>query len=836
MTTVPSREHLAAAPRRTPAATTPDGPKLEGRVRTDGKQFAVNGSRFPFRGVTYGTFKARSDGALLPPPDIVRSDLAAMTDAGFTVVRTYTAPTDDLLDAAGASGLRVMAGCYWSDWRYLVGSSRRQERRMVREACAEVRRQARRLRDDDRVAALVLGNEVPADAIRWVGSARVAAALSALAQEVRTEDPDLLVTYATYPTSEYLPLDDLDFLTVNVYLEDRAPFRRYLNRLHTLAGDRPLVLGEVGFSGDGSPRGERRHAEALDWMLEVATERGAAGTCVFSWTDDWWVGGREVTGWHFGLTDRDRSPRPALAVAQKWNGLTVADLAVDWPRITVVVCAYNAADTLDECLRHTCALDYPDLEVVVVDDGSTDDTAAIASRHPRAVLHRIPHAGLSVARNEGARIATGDLVAYLDSDAYPSPEWPYFLALGLDGPNVAGVGGPNVPPPGDGPGAQMVARAPGGPVHVLLSDDRAEHVPGCNMAFTRRALDAVGGFDPVFHAAGDDVDVCWKVLDAGADIAFHPAALVWHHRRTGLRAYLRQQYGYGKAESLVAARHPDRFTPAGTARWEGTIPVARTPRGSRDRIYRGRFGTAPFQSVYRGGGHGLDLAHQVGVPAAVAVLPTGLAAAVHPLLGLPALAALSLIVGLAAVDTARTTVPPSLRRGRRRFRFGVAVHHLAQPLARTWGRIRHRAAARRDLPSPPALPGPVRTAPGGVLVLPLDRPRVEVVEALLAQLRRRGVTVGACTAWDDHDARLVGSLLVDGRLVTSACPDGTVQIRVDRRPRPVCAAAVLVSVLAAALVHPLPGTVLVVLAAGEATRGWWRVGVGLRRSVEELVR
>jgi hypothetical protein len=805
-------------------------------VRIDGKQFSVGGRRFPFRGVTYGTFRARDDGALIPPPDVLRADLTAMAAAGFTVVRTYTAPTDDLLDAAGDRGLRVMAGCFWPDWRYLIGTSQRSRRRVLRAARADVRRQAVRLRGDDRVAAVVLGNEVPADVVRWVGTDRVATALAELAAEVREVDPDLLVTYATYPTTEYLPLDGVDFPTVNVYLEDRVAFRRYLNRLHTLAGDRPLVLGEIGFSGDGTPRGERRQAEALDWMLETAVERGVAGTCLFSWTDDWWVGGHEVTGWHFGLTDRDRTPRPALSVAQKWNRMGVADLDVDWPSISVVVCAFNAAGTLDECLRHTCALDYPELEVIVVDDGSTDDTAAIAARHERARLHRIPHGGLSVARNEGARIATGDLVAYLDSDAYPTPEWPYYLALGLDGPTVGGVGGPNVPPPDDGPGAQVVARAPGGPVQVLLADDRAEHVPGCNMAFWRTTLFEVGGFDPVYHAAGDDVDLCWKVLDAGWEIGFHPAALVWHHRRAGLRAYLRQQRGYGKAEALVEARHPDRFTPVGTARWKGSIPPSLLPRSGRDRVYRGRFGTAAFQSVYRGGGHALDLAHQVGVPLAVAALPLAAAAVLHPLLVLPALAAATFLGVLAGIDAARVSPPPGLRRGLLRFRVGVALHHLLQPLARTWGRLRHRRGARRDLPVPTTLPGPVTSAGRGVLMVPLDRPRAEVVEALVTALHLRGVTVCAATGWEDHDARLLGSLLVDGRLVTSAFPEGCVQLRVDRRIRLLRGAAAGAAVAVLGLTHPVAALAAVAVAAFDLGRGWWRLGPGVRRTVRGLAR
>ena len=796
------------------------------RVSVDGKFFTLAGSRFSFRGVTYGTFQPRADDERFPDTRQVAADFAQLAAAQFTVARTYTAPPDDVVDACGDAGMRLLAGVFYSDWRYLVDGSRRQLRRVVADARREVRQAAERYAGDPRVLALSLGNEVPADVLRWLGTGVVADTISELADVVHDVDPDQLVTYANYPTAEYLPLDKLDFLTFNVFLEDQADLRRYLNRLHHLAGDRPLVLGEFGIDGGTTPESETRQATALEWQFDTAIDRGVAGTCVFSYTDEWWVGDAPVEGWHFGLTRADRSPKPAFDVAAKWNRISVKELDRDWPSISVVVCAYNEAATIDECMRHTCALDYPNLEIIVCDDGSTDDTAALASRHPRAQVFTLPHAGLSVARNEGYRVANGELVAYLDSDAYPTPEWPYFLALGLDAPDVGGVGGPNVPPVDDPPGAHVVARSPGGPVHVLLSDDRAEHIPGCNMAFWKGVLTEVGGCDPIYMAAGDDVDLCWRVRDRDWEIGFHPAALVWHHRRAGLRAYLRQQRGYGRAEALVEARHPDRFTPVGTARWRGRIYNSSTAPVGRQRVYRGPFGTAAYQSVYQGGSDLIDLLHQVGVPLALMAMLTLPLALVSPWLALPALAGLVAIAGLATVDVVRAQPP---RRGaprRRGFRAWVALHHLIQPVVRAWGHWRHRGEALKDLPPGFELPSRVRRLRNGGVVVADDRPRGELAEAAIDDLRRRGQRVMTSTGWDDFDARLLLSRTMFGDLQTSCHPVGWVQIRLRRRLRirPLALAALVVAGVAA-----VASPWLALIPAGVALTSLARAEWGARR-------
>src|SRR5207237_2466165 len=120
--------------------------------------------------------------------------------------------------------------------------------------------------------------------------------------------------------------------------------------------------------------------------------------------------------------------------------------------------------------------------------------AAIACQYDYR-LTRTETRGWSSARTTGLKAATGEIVAYLDDDAYPHPHWLTYLAAKFLSTSHAAVGGPNLAPPGDGPIAECIARAPGGPVHVLLSDCEAEHIPGCNMAFRKDCLDAVGRVD-----------------------------------------------------------------------------------------------------------------------------------------------------------------------------------------------------------------------------------------------------------------------------------------------------------------------------------------------------
>jgi GT2 family glycosyltransferase len=641
------------------------------------------------RGVTYGPFAAREDGIEYPSPATVAWDFSQMRRNGINAIRVYSVPPKRLLDAAARAGLRVMVGLPWAQHVNFLD-----EPGMADAIEKSVRSGVRQCAGHPAVLCYAVGNEIPAGVVRWLGRKRVERFLARLCRAVKAEDPQAVCTYVNFPTTEFLELPFLDLFCFNVYLESQPKFEAYLARLQSLAGDKPLLMTEIGL--DSRRNGEQEQARSLAWQVRSTFEGGAAGIFVFSWTDEWHRGGCEIRDWNFGLTRRDRSPKAALsAVKQAFDEMPFAS-DIRWPTISVIVCTYNGGATLRETFQQLQRLSYPDFEVIVVDDGSTDGGADEAEAYGYRLI-RTHNAGLSSARNTGLHAANGELVAYLDDDAYPDADWLKYLALSFLREDYAGVGGPNIPPPGDGWIADCVTNSPGGPIHVLLTDREAEHIPGCNMAFRKSALLAAGGFDDRFRTAGDDVDVCWSLQKLGGKLGFSPAAVVWHHRRNSIRRYWKQQLGYGRAEALLEQKWPEKYNAAGHVSWAGRVygngffTVVRRA----GRIYGGTWGSAPFQRLYQpvpGTLSGLILMPEWHLIVALLSLLTLLGLSWKPLfLAAPLLLAafgMPLVHAIASSLHARFADAPKNRWARLRSRSVVAWLHLVQPIARLTGRVR----------------------------------------------------------------------------------------------------------------------------------------------------
>lgn len=249
--------------------------------------------------------------------------------------------------------------------------------------------------------------EISSSIVRWYGHARIERFLNRLYQLAKQEG-------RPWRTRNLCKLSDqdlsfLDLVCLNVYLESRDSWKRYLGRLQNLAGERPLLLAEVGL--DTQRNGEVGQAQALRWLIQGAFASGCAGAFVFGWTDEWYRGGFEILDWDFGLTRRDRTSKAALETPGIYGG------------------AVPGGEVLAQHLGCGLQLQRPSHHsgYLVVDDGSSPPLEPLVAPYGFRTIRTL-NRGLSAARNIGLEAAGGEIVANLDDDAYPDQDWLTYLA------------------------------------------------------------------------------------------------------------------------------------------------------------------------------------------------------------------------------------------------------------------------------------------------------------------------------------------------------------------------------------------------------------------------
>ncbi|MGA6970284.1 MAG: glycosyltransferase [Candidatus Binatus sp.] len=758
------------------------------RLVSQGKYLLDGAQKFYIRGVSYGPFPPNSRGERYPEPERAAADFALMRQLGANVIRLYVPPPPWMVEAAQKAGLRMMLGIPWPFHMAFLDSAEmmREIREAIRKTVAETRQFG------ETIAAYSIGNEVRSDIVRWHGPRAVSNFLAELRDLGKQIDPGALFTYSNYPSAEYLDLSFLDFISFNVYLHREEDFRRYLTHLMGQAGELPLVLSETGM--DTIREGEQHQAELLSWQCRAAFELGLSGFIVFAFTDEWHTGGAEITDWAFGLTRRDRSPKLAFdAVGKVFNESLPPPLAAA-PKASVVVAAYNAAATLGQCLASIRELNYPDYEMILVDDGSTDTTSEIAGQAGVRTI-RVEHNGLAAARNAGVAAASGEVVAFIDADARADRDWLYHLIETIGRRDAAAAAGPNFAPDAQSARAAAMAAAPGLPREVRAGDDRLAQLCGCNMAITKAALLKAGGFDPMFTAAGDDVDLSWRLAALDETLAYAPGAVVIHERRATLAAYLRQQRGYGVGEGLLFRKYPLR-TADQDGIYAGPSWIGSLFGGAR--VYYGEFGRGLFQTVYSAGNSYLDLPltiQWIGLSLILLILGS-----VNRLLGVLgaggiAFSILAAAAGAASAPLQRAHSGPSAR-------IYLWIVSLLGPPVRSLARerVKWRFEPAADGADPN---GPVKLSGRFEFVATDAGAKIDsatILAALRNALVRSGVAVAETDGYQSYDLEIVVPPMIRVPINSLRQNDGSIAVLWRVRPAPrraLIAAAVTFLLLAA---------------------------------------
>ncbi len=236
--------------------------------------------------------------------------------------------------------------------------------------------------------------------------------------------------------------------------------------------------------------------------------------------------------------------------------------------VSIVVPVRNAARTLPLCLPAMARLNPAPLEIVLVDNGSTDDSLsalhAFQRDHSACAVRVLEESrrGASAARNAGIRAAKGEVVAFTDADCSPDPAWLGQLIKPFADPAIAGSAGRVLAAPTRATVELFSA------LYTLQSSDtpaRYDHwtpweggFPTANFAARKVVLEKLRGFDETVSIYGEDYDLCARIYAQGGAIAYVPEAVASHHHRTTVCGMVRQAFGFGRSHPYLLRRHAGR--------------------------------------------------------------------------------------------------------------------------------------------------------------------------------------------------------------------------------------------------------------------------------------
>jgi cellulose synthase/poly-beta-1,6-N-acetylglucosamine synthase-like glycosyltransferase len=224
----------------------------------------------------------------------------------------------------------------------------------------------------------------------------------------------------------------------------------------------------------------------------------------------------------------------------------------EYPRVSVIVAAYNNQQTIEECLKSILALDYPEgfIEVVVMDGGSKDATVKIAEKYPVKVLSIRLNA--PAAYNYAMKISANSVLGFVDADAKVEPQWLKILVPHLEEPKVAGASGSIETWNADNKWARSIG------YELKTRYKRVGKYTGriatMNLLLKKAVIEEVGGWDENLPSQYD-TDLGFRISAKGYKIAYEPNAVCFHFNRPNLKAYYKQQLQYGKNTLKLYIKH-----------------------------------------------------------------------------------------------------------------------------------------------------------------------------------------------------------------------------------------------------------------------------------------
>lgn len=222
--------------------------------------------------------------------------------------------------------------------------------------------------------------------------------------------------------------------------------------------------------------------------------------------------------------------------------------------VSVAIPVYNGEKYVSVCIESLLNQTMKPDEIIVIDDGSTDDTIKFASKHPIKLLKHEKNKGLAEARNTSIKNAVGDIIVFIDCDAKAEKDYIENMVKNYKDDTVAGVGGKAIEVPLGG-----LANNYRSLFNVQEWGERGESdfLRGLCFSFRKAVLKEVGGFNPYYRTNGEDVDICRRIIKKGYKLIYDPAIKVLHNRDDDINSFLMQTYRAHYFGSVAILRNAD---------------------------------------------------------------------------------------------------------------------------------------------------------------------------------------------------------------------------------------------------------------------------------------